>query len=147
MNYRRKFNKYERKEIRSQQISEAMAGSGLYLYENKLNADFTLPRPTKSGLRSIGPKQQFQGDDYYLQLVRTGYLKLINVLQTPQQEAQVNEQKLILDQPEKVTHQGQVEQVAAAAPQQKLNEAGSQPQPDVLLNEAPVDDGFVIVGG
>jgi hypothetical protein len=145
MNHRRKFNRYERKEIRSHQVAEAMAGSGLYLFENMLNADFTLPRPTKSGLRSIGPKQQFQGDDYYLQLVRTGYLKLINILQTPQQEAQMNEQKLILDQPDKVTHQGKVEQVAEA-PQQKLNEAGNQPQPDVLLNEGPVDDGFVIVG-
>jgi hypothetical protein len=141
----RKFNRYEKKEIRHAQITNALAGSGLYLYENRQNADLTLPRPTRSGLRSVGPKQQFQGDDYYLQLVRTGYLKLINVIQTPEQEANMNEQKLILDQPDKVTHQGKVEQVATPA-QIPLHESGEQPQPEVLLNEGPVDDGFVIVG-
>ena len=73
----RKFNKYEKKEIRKEVLQNALAGGGMYLYENNTDADITLPRPTSSGLRSIGPRKQFQGDDYYIQLVRTGLLKLI----------------------------------------------------------------------
>jgi hypothetical protein len=149
----RKFNKYEKKVVRAEMIAEAMNGSGLYLYENKSNADLTLPRPTKSGVRIIRAKQQFQGDSYYMQLVRTGYLRLIKVLQTPEQEQAVNEgtmnqEKLILDQPDTITHQGKVEHVVDgnSVQQHKLNEADKQPQPDILLNEAPVNDGFVIVG-
>ncbi len=150
----RKFNKYEKKEVRAQQIATALHGEGLYLYQNNTNADLTLPRPTKSGLRIVGPKQQFQGDNYYMQLVKTGYVRLIKEIQSPaQQQAALNpptevnmEDKLILDQPDMITEQGKVEQVINKnTPLQKLNEGDKQQQPDVLLNEGPVDDGFVIV--
>ncbi len=158
----RKFNKYEKKEIRSEMLANALHGEGLYLFENNTKADLTLPRPTRSGLRSVGPKgtpkAQFQGDNYYMQLVRQGHLRLIKVLQTPEQERALNqaehtlneatmtqENKLILDQPDTFKQTGKVEHVVSPAiPVQKLNEAGGQKQPDVLLNEGP--DGFVIVG-
>lgn len=144
----RKFNKYEKKEVQAAVIREANKGEGLYLYESRLNGDLRLSRPTKSGIRVIGPKQQFQGDNYYMQFVRTGELRLIKELQSPEQEKLMNEQKLILDQPDRVTHQGKTEQVVdKATPRQKLNEKSDEPQPDVLLNEGPVDDGFVIVTG
>lgn len=153
----RKFNKYEKREIKSQIVKEALAGSGLYLYQNSnANAELTLPRPTKSGVRIIAAGGQFQGDDYYMQLVRTGMLRLVEVLQTPEQESQGDEEtmnestdRLILDQPETVTQSGPVEHVVQddQTKQRPLNE--SQPEAEkqpVLLNEAPVaDDGFVIV--
>ena len=148
----RKFNKYERKEVQQQHLAAALHGEGLYLFENNTKADLGLPRPTRSGIRSVGPKQQFQGDNYYMQMVKAGHLRLIKVLQTPEQEraaelneATMQEQKLILDQPDTITEQGKVEHVVPKTPVRPMNEAGNQPQPDVLLNESP-DDGFVIVG-
>lgn len=148
----RKFNKYEKKEVRVAQIENALHGEGMYLFQNNTNADLTLPRPTKSGLRVVGPKQQFQGDNYYMQLVKTGYVRLIKEIQSPtQQQAALNEvtkveEKLILDQPDMITENGKVEHVVNKnTPIQKLNEGNKQKQPDVLLNESPVDDGFVIV--
>lgn len=145
----RKFNKLERKEIRSQAIAESMAGGGLYLYQNSANAELTLPRPTKSGQRIIAPKGNFQGDSYYMQLVQTGMLRLIEVLQTPEQENEVkmNEERLILDQPDTFNQLGAVEHVVdTKGVKQSLNESNpKEEKTPVLLNEGPVDDGFVIV--
>jgi hypothetical protein len=146
----RKFNKYEKKEVRAETMRTVQQGAGLYLFENRLNGDLTLPRPTKSGVRIVGPKQQFQGDNYYMQMVRTGELRLIKELVSPerQQEQLMEEQKLILDQPERVTNKGQTEHVVDnSTPRQKLNERNDEDQPDVLLNESPADDGFIIVTG
>ena len=148
----RKFNKYEKKEVQQQQLANAMHGEGLYLFENNTKADLGLPRPTRSGIRSVGPGKQFQGDSYYMQMVRQGHLRLISVLQTPEQEralheAAMNEEKLILDQPDTINEHGKVEHVVNKPGQvRQLDEAGHQELPDVLLNEGPVDDGFVIVG-
>ena len=148
----RKFNKYEKKEIQHQVLANALHGEGMYLFENNTKADLGLPRPTRSGIRSVGPKQQFQGDNYYMQMVKAGHLRLIKVLQTPEEEraAELNEvnmkeQKLILDQPDTITEHGKIEHVVPNTPVRPMNEGGNQPQPDVLLNESP-DDGFVIVG-
>lgn len=151
----RKFNKFEKKEVRAQMLQNALAGEGLYLFRNSTNSDLSLPRPTSSGLRVIGPMAEFQGDNYYMQMVKTGLLRLVKELQSPEnqrmalEEKTMNEQKLILDQPDMITEHGKVEHVVAGQkPQQKLNETkkDKQPQPDVLLNEAPVEAGFVIVG-
>jgi hypothetical protein len=151
----RKFNKYEKKEVRAQVIQNALHGEGLYLFRNHTQADLTLPRPTKSGQRIVLAGKEFQGDDYYMQLVRQGLLRLVKEIQSPEQqraaltEASV-EDKLLLEQPDTVTPQGKVEHVVAKAPaQHKLNEgkkSAKPAEPDVLLNENPVDDGFVIVG-
>lgn len=143
-----KFNKYEKAEIKRAVIAQANHGEGLYLYENHTNADLTLPRPTKSGVRVVRAKTQFQGDNYYLQLVRSGNLRLLKELQSPEQERlamETNEEKLILDQPDTVTDKGKVEHVVDKNRKvQKLNEADNAPEQDVLLNEGP--SGFVIVG-
>lgn len=165
MRHDRKFNKYERKQHQTERLKKALEGHGMYLFENNSSADLTLPRPTKSGRRVIGPREQFQGDDYYMSMVRSNFLRLIEVIQTPQQEEQAEQallqkqeeavnqpEKLILDQPDVITEQGKVEHVAAQQPlgqppQQPLNEGPGQPQkqPDVLINESPCDGGFVIV--
>lgn len=146
----RKFNKYEKKENSRHKLENDMHGEGLYLYRNNTNADMTLPRPTKSGLRSVGPGKEFQGDNYYMQMVRVGHLRLVKELQAPvvepSEEIMNEEQKLILDQPEIVTNQGQVEHVQSPVQTRPLNEGGNQAKPDILINESPVDDGFVIVG-
>jgi hypothetical protein len=148
----RKFNRYEKKEVRAQMLENALHGEGMYLYRNNTNADLTLPRPTRSGIRSVGPGKEFQGDNYYMQLVKQGMLRLVKELQSPNQQ-NVNEsevkmqEKLILDQPDTVTEQGKVEHVVSK-PAKKLNETQGEEgkQPEVLLNEGPVEGGFVIVG-
>ena len=146
----RKFNRYEKKEIRKAAIAAALAGAGRYIFENSnQNAELTLPRPTKTGVRKVAAGDQFQGDDYYMQYVKTGELRLIEVLQTAEEEETLmNENKLILDQPDIVTETGKVEHVVASPkmPVTPVNETAAQPKPaPVLLNEGPVDDGFVIV--
>lgn len=149
MKYRR-FNKYEKKEIRSQMLENALHGEGIYLYRNNTNADITLPRPTKSGTRVVAAGKEFQGDNYYMQLVKHGMLRLVKEIQSPEQqyaEEVKMEEKLILDQPDTITEQGKVEQVVAK-PVKKLNEQkdDKNKEVDVLLNEGPVEGGFVIVG-
>lgn len=148
----RKFNRFEKKEVRAQMLENALHGEGMYLYRNNTNADLTLPRPTRSGIRSVGPGKEFQGDNYYMQLVKQGMLRLVKELQSPNQqnvtESEVKmQEKLILDQPDTVTEQGKVEHVVSK-PAQKLNETQGEngKQPEVLLNEGPVEGGFVIVG-
>lgn len=147
-----KLNKYEKKEMQHKVLEKALHGEGLFLFRNNTKGDLKLPRPTKSGLREIVKDAEFQGDDYYMQLVRQGFLRLVKVIQTPEQqrqalcEEQKMDQKLILDQPEQITEQGKIEHVIAKpATAQKLNETEKQKNkaPDVLLNESP--DGFVIV--
>lgn len=143
----RKFNRYEKKDIRREFIKSSLAGVGIYLYENASKAgELTLPRPTASGMRKIGPGQQFQGDDYYMMLVKSGDLRLIKVIQQFSEEEAPVAEKLILDQPETITEKGKIEHVVEKAVASKpLNEAGNQPQPEVLLVESPAEDGFVIV--
>jgi hypothetical protein len=146
----RKFNKFEKKEVRAQMLQNALHGEGLYLYRNNTKADLTLPRPTKSGTRVVAAGKEFQGDNYYMQLVKQGMLRLVKELQSPEQQRAEEvkmEEKLILDQPDTITEQGKVEHVVST-PQKKLNEqkADKDKEPEVLLNEGPVEGGFVIVG-
>jgi hypothetical protein len=153
-----KFTKEEKKANNKYKLEKALAGAGLYLYENSNNADLTLPKPTESGVRVIGPKQQFQGNSYYMQLVRTGELRLIKELRSPEQdeaieqeeamneETTMNEEQLILDQPDTITEHGKVEHVVnETIPVQPLHEGGDEEKTDVLINEEPEDDGFIIV--
>jgi hypothetical protein len=148
----KKFNKYEKKEIQHQVLANALHGEGMYLFRNNTKADLGLPRPTRSGIRSVGPGKEFQGDNYYMQLVKQGHLRLVKVLQTPEEEraSELNEgvkmtEKLILDQPDIITEHGKIEHlVEKNIPVRQLDENGNQSQPDVLLNESP-DSGFVIV--
>jgi hypothetical protein len=150
---RQRFNKWERKENRAKELAKNMHGEGLYLYENVNNADLTLPRPTKGGVRKVGPKGRFQGDNYYMQMVRSHDLRLIEILQTPEAEREANmkEQKLILDQPDRVTNEGTIEQVVAPgkAKLHKLNDATEekekQKQPEVLITEDPMSGVEIIL--
>ena len=151
-----KLSRLEKKQMNREKLEESLSGGGLFLYENNTAADMTLPRPTKSGRRQLGPKGsaegQFQGDDYFMQMVRSGDLRLIKVLQTPEQEQNMLlkehtvEDKLILDQPDTVTEKGKIEHVVDnTVPAKPLHETDGEKPEDVLLNEGPVDDGFVIV--
>jgi hypothetical protein len=106
-------------------------GDGTYLFENNTNADFYLPRPTKTGQRLVRKSGTFIGDSYYFQLVKTNQLKFI--------KEEKMEEKLITEQPPVVTREGTVEYVVAS-PEKKLNEDKDQPKNvDSLLVESPLD--------
>lgn len=147
---RKKFNRYERRENQAAKLENALHGEGLYVYENPSQyGDLTLPRPTASGVRTIGPKQQFQGDNYYMQMVKSHDLRLIREIVSPEAERKMkmDEQKLILDQPDKVTNEGKVEQVVVptAPPKNKKKNETNQPKGEVLINEDPMSGVEIIM--
>ncbi len=147
VNYNKKFNKYQRKEHRKTLYEQNMSGTGLYIFENSSrNAELTLPRPTKTGQRVVLPGAKFEGDSYYLQMVKSGFLRLIRKIEQEIKEEVNMEDKLILNQPDTYTDSGKIEHIVQdKKPVQKLNESDKQPQPEVLINEAPVSDGFIII--
>lgn len=161
---KRRFNRYERKEIRERKLRNDMAGTGVYVYENNTGGDLTLPKPTASGQKRIGPKERFQGDSYFKQWVGPpmNLLKFVEavvvspppVLEGPGERFQKLEEatlmidhqrKLLLDQPDTVTHTGKIEHVVDTAPK-KINEGNPNQQPaDVLLTEDPLDGVEIIL--
>jgi hypothetical protein len=144
-----KLNKYEMRKIRSEKLKQDLHGEGLYIYENNTDGDMMLPRPTASGLSKVGPRAQFQGDNYYMSLVKSNQCKLIKELVSPEQERKMKEDKdkLILDQPDMITEQGKVEFEVQDDQVQPLNEVGAdeEAQPEVLLNEDPIDGVDIIL--
>lgn len=132
-----------------QQQNEIKENGPLYIFENHKKHDFSLPKKSLCGRQLIGPNGKFKGDAYFLMFVKTGDLRIVEVLQPtppPQQlneASEVNMEKLILDQPEKFTTSGQTEHIVVNAPQaKKMNEitkeGENQPAGDVLLNENPM---------
>lgn len=119
---------------------EALQGSGLYLFQNNTGGDLMLPKPAAGGQRMVLKDKQFQGDSYFLSMVRNNQLVLVKEI-TNQQEKLVTEQKLILDQPERFTAEGKTEQVVETKKKKPVNEASPGPQklPEVLLTEDPME--------
>lgn len=148
--YSRKTNRYERQGQRQEYIKHVQHGEGLYVYRNRhKEATLDLPKPTKSGRTTVGPSEEWQGDNYYMSLVRKGEAILVREIYSPEQEKQMQEQKLLVDQPNVVTSEGTVEHVIPTAkPAQPLNEGqpGEQAeQKDVLLNEDPLSGVDIIL--
>jgi len=154
----RRFNKYERKENRENKLRTSMAGTGLFIYENNTGGDLSLPKPTASGLKRVGPRQQFQGDSYFQKWVGPpmNMLRLIGTvspaanttegLQMLKEGTDMSQKKLILDQPDTINHKGKVEHVIDEVPQQKIHESNpNQKQSDALLTEEPLDGVEIIL--
>jgi uncharacterized protein with WD repeat len=106
-------------------------GKGRYLYQNCTKGDIVLSRPTRNGVKYIASGQQFEGDDYYLQMVRTHDLKLVRILE---ETTTFTSEKVLLEQPPTVTSEGKVESL-----KKKLNEQLANTNEDVLINESPID--------
>ena len=153
---RKKFTRQEKKEIQKSKLVNTMSGTGIYIYENNTDGDLNLPKPTLSGTRTIGPRKRFQGDSYYMKWVGSpmNLLRLIEEI-APQntvnekKENNMNENKLILDQPDTVTSKGKVEHVVDEnTPVQNINDNNDvdAKKADVLLNESPIDGLEIILG-
>ena len=82
-----KFNRYERKQIQQDKIAQSLAGHGLFVYKNpSRTGTLTLPKPTSSGRRTVGPGEEFQGDSYFMNLVATQDLIKVRTLVSVEQD-------------------------------------------------------------
>lgn len=153
-----KMNRLEKKTNQALKREDALRGSGLFVYKNNTKGTLNLPKATASGKKDLAEGEEFQGDSYYMQLVPTmlRYIRCItpadNATQTGTALTELREstmsEKLILDQPDRVTNQGTVEHVVAE-PKQKLHENSPKSQPqkqDVLLTEDPMEGVEIVLG-
>lgn len=141
-----KSNRYERTQEQVARKAKALHGEGLYVFRNR-SGELNLPKPAKDGRNKIGPHKEFEGDSYFLEMVRKNELILVKTLITPEQEREnMSEQKLILDQPDKVTNEGTVEHVISNPAKQLQEQQPAQEEvKDVLLSEDPVDGVEIIL--
>lgn len=83
--------------MRAQQGHTQVEGDNIYLFENHRNHDLSLPRKSLDGKTLIPPRGRFKGDQYFLQMLQTGYFRLISsepYIKTPPAAAVVTEQKV-----------------------------------------------------
>ncbi len=136
-----------------------------YIFQNHKNHDYSLPKKSLCGKKMIGPRQTFHGDEYFVAFVKTGDIRIVQVLQptnvnTPETvssetvETKVesntvitessqgaNMEKLILDQPDKVTFDGKQEHLVRETPKvikDHKNPAQLSNETEVLLTENPM---------
>lgn len=166
-----KMNRYERMMRHQQKVEASLKGSGLYVYENNSNSSLTLPKPLPDGRKEIGPREQFEGDSYYMMLVKPPlhmlrYIKEISpaegslsVTNEPVVETVINEEtqklenevemhsgeKLILDQPDIVTNEGTVEHLVKQKGGQLNDAQENELSKEILLNENPMDGVEIIL--
>lgn len=135
----RKFKKMT-KEEKVAQLEINLRGTGLYIYENNTDGFLSLPKPAKNNIKVVPPRGRFEGDSYFMQLVKPPN-NLLRFIEEIKQENPMSQQKLILDQPDQVTAKGTVEHVLDNnVPVQNINDSVDNKQkPDVLLNEGPID--------
>jgi hypothetical protein len=143
---KRQQEREEKKKAQREASKRALDGIGLYRFRNHSRADLILPKPTNNGRKIIGPGKEFEGDSYFLKLVKTHQLMLVEVLDTGVEK--MNEETLILDQPQTFTTKGAVEHVVQPQSKPLTEQAPQDEQPveDSLINEDPVDlDGVQII--
>jgi hypothetical protein len=152
VNRYQKLNKYERSAQQKELLESRIRGEGLYVFKNHTKGELMLPKPTASGKRRLAVDEEFQGDSYFMGMVKSNMLILVREITSIAQdrvnkleEKTVAEQKLLLDQPDRVTNAGKTEHVVVEQkPAVKLNEEKKNGKPQVvkeaLLNEGPAGD-------
>jgi len=148
---KQKVNKYTLREQKRQKRENVMKGDGEYLFVNNTRGELTLEKkPIKSPNPSrpliIGPNEIFTGDSYFLKLMQIGHVRLLQTL-VPAQKEIMAEQKLIVDQPNRFTSQGQTEHVVPEDKNVKLVENQPNQAPvDKLITEDPLEGVEIILG-
>lgn len=138
-----RFNRAEKKLERNTRLEEALHGEGVILYRNHTKSDINLPKPANNGQKWIGPGKEFQGDTYFRQLVGKGGLSEVRIIIDPNAKANsermiMEEEKLMLDQPDRVTVAGTVETIIQKPKVQKINE--TTPQKNLKQESLIVED-------
>lgn len=149
-----KMNRIEKHANEKAKRDDALHGDGLFVFQNNTKGTLDLPKATASGKKRLEEGEQFQGDNYFMRLVPTmlRYIREIVPAGGPKAVIELKEnimpEKLILDQPDRVTNQGTVENVVAEPKKQILREnQPNQPRPDVLLTEDPMEGVEIILNG
>lgn len=146
----RRQSKLEKQAKRKEILEYNQRGEGLFVFRNRSRqATLSLPKPSADGKTVVGPANpavpgsgEWEGDNYFMQLVKSHDAILVREIRGVQEERTMNQEKLILDQPEQVTSEGPVEHVLPATPVKPLNETPQDenaPLPDVLLTEDPME--------
>jgi hypothetical protein len=134
----KRMTKYEKANIRQEQMQRAMSGEGIYVFKNNTSGELDLPKMPLQGPKKISKGGEFMGDSYFLQMLKTNDLRLVRII-----EDKDHMQKLITEQPPIVTTDGNVEFVVNDPKKKKLNEE-QEKKKQVLLTEDPMG-GVVIV--
>lgn len=139
----------ERKTEKDRLIAYKTKGYGLYEYQNRLAASLTLPKFASDGKTKYIPAGgTFQGDDYFMFMVPSELrVKQIIIPADEERKKEIMEnQKLILDQPETVTNEGVVERVVVGDLPLNENDPQTGKKKEVLINEDPIDGVKIILG-
>ena len=107
--------KLEKVEKNKQILEYKQHGEGLFLFKNKSSfASLDLPKKSFDGKKWVGPNETWKGDSYFFCLVpRDAILVETLITPNPKESNMINEDKLLLDQPDQVTKIGKVEHVVA----------------------------------
>jgi hypothetical protein len=127
----------QRRERMLEKRDARMHGEGLYIFQNITGADLMLPRPTKAGRRTVGPREKFIGDSYYKTMKDVACLQEVQSEMTTSNQ---QEQTLLTEVPPTVTHNGKVEYIQKQPGIKPINENEKNKVPvDVLLTEQPLE--------
>lgn len=138
-----KIDKKERTEIKKKNIADSMLGQGLFIFKNKGQATLQLPKMSFDGKRWIEPGQTWKGDSFFLKMIPREAALVKTLINPNDQKESKMEEKLLLDQPEQVTSEGQIEHVVANTEESltegtKNKKKRSKKQSQSLLTEDPV---------
>jgi hypothetical protein len=140
-------NKEERSKMKKENLENSQKGSGLFVFKNKNSqASLQLPKISFDGKRWVEPNQTWKGDSFYFTMVPKEAI-LVKTLISPDQEKEnkMNEQKLLLDQPDQITQEGKIEHVTetenvtlneTTKKKKKTNE--NVKKEDLLMTEEPI---------
>ena len=134
--------RYEKITNYKDKVKTYQEGKGSFIYQNNTSGTLILPKISAEGKSSVEKGENWSGDDYYMNMVSAGEALLVEVIQDKEQKMEnINEEKLILDQPETITEKGVVEQIVVS-PLAKVKKAVSLTEEeipeDILLNEDPL---------
>ena len=145
-----KLDKWTLREMRRKKREEALKGEGEYLFVNNTRGDLTLEKNPIKGPNPVPAGRTFVGDSYFFRLQKIGDVRLVEIISEPSKERKepMADQKLILDQPDRFTNQGQTEHVAPKDVK-PLNE--NQPPKDnkqekKLITEDPMEGVEILLG-
>jgi hypothetical protein len=117
--------------------------SETYIFQNNTNGDLNLPKPAKDGRLKVGINELFEGDKYFLELVKPP-LSLLKYIGQKKNEEKMAE-SLILDQPDVITSNGKVEQTVLDDSSIIKKENENKNKKEVLLTEQPIDGVEIII--
>lgn len=155
MRHQKKMNKYERREFQKAKLARDTQGTGRYLFRNNSDCDLILPKLLAKGGNKVGPREEFEGDSYFLKMVPRQLLVIREIESPLPRGAETMSEKLILDQPPTITTGGTVEhhvvkpgapaaKPVAGTPAPKPVHEKAKPPVDALITEDPLE-GVVIL--